>query len=506
MTVELPLPGSNVPSPTGDWKKKELALAAANAAKLGSSLIVTWGIGLAARLYIPRFLGPDRFGMLNFAEAFTATAFVLIDLGVDTYVRKEISVHPERASEFVGGIVMLRSLLSLLIFVGMGLVLHATHSSAEARTLVYIYGFMQFFMIGNNTSAGLLQAVGRVNEMSVLSIVIKLVWAACLASAILFHLGLWAFALTYALAEALKSVVLFRLARRHVGFGMNLQVRATGIVVVAALPFFISGLASKIYDKVGASILSFMTSDREVGWYGAAGSLVGLTMLLAPLVGWVVIPLFARSAAKSKDEFFSMVRRSLEFVLSLSIPASLGIMLGAEYWVSIVFGRAYAPAVISVQILAVATVLMYVSIIAFNALAVLNYTWRMSMVAVGGMFISPLCNWLLIPWMRARLGPGGGAAGSSMATFLTEVGIVVPLFWLLGRRGYDRRLIVSSLKNIGCAILVVVMHVLLPASLGPIRIVIDAVVYTAIAIAVGGIDIQQLIRLAKMRTSLKSAD
>ena len=75
---------------SNEWRRREIGLAASNALKLGSSLLATWGIALVARLYIPRFLGPDRFGVLNFAEAFTATAFVFLGLGLDTYVRKEI--------------------------------------------------------------------------------------------------------------------------------------------------------------------------------------------------------------------------------------------------------------------------------------------------------------------------------------------------------------------------------------------------------------------------------
>ena len=61
------------------WRKREIGLAVRNAAKLGGSLAVTWGIGLVVRLYLPRFLGPEHFGMLSFAEAFSTTAFVLLE-------------------------------------------------------------------------------------------------------------------------------------------------------------------------------------------------------------------------------------------------------------------------------------------------------------------------------------------------------------------------------------------------------------------------------------------
>src|SRR5262245_12850233 len=221
-----------------EWRRREVRLALGNAFKLGSSLIVTWGIALIARLYVPRFLGPDRFGELTFADAFTATAFVVLHLGLDTYVRKEVSVRPGHASDFIGGIVALRLMLSVLVFGGMELVLRATNRSAEVRHLVYIYGIGQLLMVGNLTSAGLLHATGKVSEMSVLSIVAKVLWALGLVVAIVFRLDLWAFAAAVALSEGLKSLVLFGLARKHLGFEVKIRPRQTAAVILASLPFY----------------------------------------------------------------------------------------------------------------------------------------------------------------------------------------------------------------------------------------------------------------------------
>ncbi len=132
------------------WRKREVGLALRNAAKLGGSLTITWGIGIVVRLYLPRYLGPERFGMLSFADAFTTAAFVFLGLGLDTYVRKEVSVRPDHASEFIGGVVLLRMLLAVLVFAGMEAVLAATHRPDEVRDPVRIYGIAQLFVIGSH--------------------------------------------------------------------------------------------------------------------------------------------------------------------------------------------------------------------------------------------------------------------------------------------------------------------------------------------------------------------
>src|SRR5690606_18439106 len=140
------------------------------------SLLFTWSIGLALRLYIPRYLGPDRFGVLNFADAFAATAFVLLDLGITTYVRKQIAVRPQHASDFVGGVLVFRLGRVLLLYLGVEIILRVTSRSEEGRHLIYCFRIAPFFVVGSSMSIPLLQPSGNVNEMSLMSIVSKRVW------------------------------------------------------------------------------------------------------------------------------------------------------------------------------------------------------------------------------------------------------------------------------------------------------------------------------------------
>ena len=489
------------PPARDDWRGRELNLAFVNAVKLGGSLLLTWTIALITRLYIPRFLGPERFGSLNFADAFTATAFVALGLGIDMYVRKEIAVRPQHANDFIGGIVALRLILSLFVFAGMEAVLRTTHATTEIRYLVYLYGLAQFFMVGGLTSAGLLQAVGKVNEMSVLSVIIKLVWAVGTFAAIVLHAGLWAFALTVAVTETVKSFVLLWLARTRLKFRFQINAKSTWLVIVAALPFFVSGLATTVYDKMGVNLLEFMTNRKEVGWFGAASGFASMTLLFAPLLTWVLVPLFARSAAESTEDLYRMIRRTLEFILALAIPVSMIMIAGADLWVSVLFGKAFAPAAMALRVLAIVTLLTYVSIVAAYALAVLNFTWRMSLTFLGAMLLNPTCNFLLIRHMLTKLGPGGGGAACATASLITEVAILISLLTALGPRTVDRRLMVSATKSIVAAAAIVTIDHILLRPMGPVRLAVDAGVYVVLILASGAFDFRGLLGLARSAMS-----
>jgi O-antigen/teichoic acid export membrane protein len=480
------------------WRKREVGLALRNAAKLGGSLTVTWGIGIVVRLYLPRYLGPERFGVLSFADAFTTAAFVFLGLGLDTYVRKEVSVRPGHASEFIGGIVLLRMLLAVLVFAGMEAVLAATHRPEDVRDLVRIYGIAQLFVIGSTTSAGLLHARGTVNEMSILTVVTKLIWGAGVAAAVGLHLGLWAFGVALALSEGIKSTVLAVLARKHLNLEFRVEPRVTWSVIVKAAPFYVSTISTTIYNKIDMTILAVKASDREVGWYGSATSLAGLTLLLTPLISWVMMPLFARAAAVSEEELCSIVRRALELILTLTIPVALMMALGSHVWVTLLFGDAFAPASKALAILAPVFVAMYVSVLYWCALAMLNRTWTLTAIFATGIVVSPVLNLLLIgPGLR-WFGPGGGGAACAFATLGTELCVLTPMLFMMGRRMLDPRLLGMLGKTLAAVAATVLLDSVLKDHLGPVRLVLDAAFYVGFVLATRAVDVREMIEWTRM--------
>jgi len=193
-----------------------------------------------------------------------------------------------------------------------------------------------------------------------------------------------------------------------------------------------------------------------------------------------------------------MARRSLEFILTLIIPVSLMLVVGADVWIHIVFGPAFLQAEAALRILAVAHLLMYVSLVCAYALAVLNFTWRMSAVFVSGMVINPVCNAFLIKPALALEGAGGGGAACATATLLTEIVIVGALLGLLGRRTFDAELIVRVSKSLAAAIAVAALDTFLLKPLGPARLLLDAAIYVTLVLVTGATDVRGMVNWTRM--------
>jgi O-antigen/teichoic acid export membrane protein len=202
---------------TADSVRGEAQLAVWNALKLGGSLVLTWSLALAVRALLPRYLGPEAFGAYTFADAVATTFFVFCTLGVETYVQKSVPIRHEHASEFFGGVVLVRLVLGLALLTLMCAGLALTGRPPEIVLAAALFGVGQLFFIHNATFVSMLNARGKVDGMSVVNVLAKTGWAACIFAAVGLRLPLWAFAASFIVGEAVRNVALFRLCRRHLG-------------------------------------------------------------------------------------------------------------------------------------------------------------------------------------------------------------------------------------------------------------------------------------------------
>jgi O-antigen/teichoic acid export membrane protein len=480
VTAETSLPKADAAS-----TREDLTVAGRNALTLAASLVGTWGVAFLVRFQLPRFLGPAAFGEFNFADAFSAAFFVLADFGIDVYAVKETAARPAHASDFTGGVLVVRALTSLLLFAAMAITLGVTHRSADVQLAVFVFGLTQFVMLANGSMAALLQAATRVKRLAAANVASKVVWGAGLALAILAHGSLPLVALPLLVSEVLKAIVLVPAVRSAIGLELRIDWRLTKLALVASLPFFLNEGAIIVGNRLTAAGLAFVTPDaREVGWYGATSNLAGLAMLLAPLVEWVVLPLLARAKERSEEEVYAICRRVIEGLLVSILPFTLLISLGADLWVRLAFGGKFAEAAMSLRILSLDFSLVYLAMILSTLLILVGRGWSVTLISVSAV---PMRALILVPLVRfcgAQLGPGGGAVGAA----LTEIGGIALTaalsFWLVGRRAIDARSVRQVAKSLLIVALVSAAHVKM-APLGYARLVLDGLLYLALAVGLG---------------------
>ncbi|MFO0590940.1 MAG: flippase [Polyangiaceae bacterium] len=486
-----------VHEPEPDAGRRDAKVAVKNAFTLGASLVATWAVALVVRFFLPRHLGPEAFGVYNFADAFSATFFVILGLGLETYIRKVIPVRPDHASDFFGGLLAVRLLLAVGVLVAMAIVMTLAGRPPSVQRVVFVFGAAQMLVAINGNLAALLHASRAVGGLAFVNVASKVLWGGGVALAIVAKTGLVGLALAFLASETLRAVALSWLSYRHVGLRLRLDLRALKAVLAASLPFYVIQVANTVYGRVDVSMLSVLASDTEIGWYGTSSNLAGLAFLLSPLVNWVLMPLLSRAGARSEEEMFGLVRRSIEAILLAILPISLLMGVGADVWIPLLFGRAFVPATLSLRILAPIFVFTYLAMISATILMLRERAWTVAAIQILGLALNPTLNFFLVPWAAQRLGVGGAGAGAAAALLITEASVATCLTFTVGRRAFDRAGVRAIGKAIlSCAAVVIADRAL--RSLGPARLVLDMILYAALVFGTGAVKARDVASLGRL--------
>ncbi len=476
--------------------RSEVATSMQNALKLGGSLVLTLGIGFGVRIALRRFLGPAVMGPINFADAFSTTAFVFLGLGIDTYIRKVVPVSLESASEFLGTIFAARALLTLAVFLTMGVALTLMGQPPEVRRLVWVYGLAQLCMTFNQTFVALLQSARTIDGLSTSNVISKLIWAGGFIATMLFELPLVGIPLSVLVSELFKLVVGWVLARKHLKLRLTFDVGVLMPVLRSAFPFYVNAVALVIVNRFDVNVLKVRSDDTEIGLYGAASELAQMSFVLTPMLSGVIMPLLARTLARGPEEYQTMLRRTLELVLTLSFPVSLAIAVGSDFWVRLTYGEAYAGSAWALSILGPTFLLTYTAVVISIALNVSGGEWAVTLTSILSMIVNPILVNVFVTFSKGW-GVGGAGAGCAMAAVGTELVVLGIMFYRLGSAAMDVRLAKMLVKTtLLCGVVMAVDRWVLQP-LGPVRLVVDALMYVVLALLTGAVSVRDSINLVK---------
>ncbi len=483
-----------VPSSLG---RSEGVVAARNAIKLSASLLATWTVALVIRFQLPRHLGPARFGEYSFSEGFAAAGCVLLGLGLDLYIQKELPVRPQHGSDFFGAMTLLRAAMLLPLFGAMALALHLTGHSPELVVLTLVFALTFFAERVNLSIAAVMQAATRVDALAIQNVISKFIWGIGVAVGIWLDWPLVLLAVPFLFAEVVKTIVLFRAAERTLGLKFRVDLSTIKPVLKASLPYYVNGIAITLAGRIDISMLGFLTSDEEVGWYGAAHNLASLAMLLSPLISWVFMPLFARAYHRSEEEFLRLLRRAVEGLLVVAIPITLMIGVGADFWIYIAFGESFANSTLPLVILAPIFVATYLAMLLSTALIITNRAWQLTSVSIAGICVQPILILILVP-LLSDIGPGGAGAGAAAGLMGMEAFVSCTLFVLIGRRSFDARSVYAIVASLGVAATVLAIDLIWLRPLGPWRLLIDVALYGVLAVAVRALRIKDAVAAIRL--------
>ena len=458
--------------------------------QLGIAQGLTWIGGAALAVLLPRFLGDVNLGKYTLAFAFTTLIGLGADLGLSTYLTREVARDRRRAATLTTAVLLLRVPLSLLTG---GIAIVAAHLMGYdevTRSAFYVLSVGILVTSVSGVVFGTLQGLHQMKILAITNVLNKLGYAG-LAAALLFGgAGPFELAAGYVIVSVLTLGIGAIVMLRHVRPSFDVNWRLCWMVLLGGLPFFVWQAALLIYGQIDTILLSFLASDAVVGWYAAAYRIVMIPVFMPTIIVTVIFPALSAASGNTR-EFDAIARRAVHAAAIVTIPMALGIMLLPDKIIQLLgypetFSHSALPLILLAPHLPVAAIDVMIG-------CVLNTRdkqrqWALTAVAAAG--LNPLLNAFAIPLTQNVM--GNGAIGAATITTVTELFMMVVGLRLLPRGVLNRETAVELVRMLGAGVAMAGVVFLTRQLPIVVPVILGAVVYFGACLVVGAVSLGDL--------------
>jgi O-antigen/teichoic acid export membrane protein len=401
-------------------------LVSKNVVVLALTRVVTWSSTLVLMLFLPRYLGPIEYGRFYLATSIVTMFSLFIDFGGSYSITKVISRHQDRVAHVIADSITIRVFLWAGSFVGILAYAHWTGYHPTVQTIMLICGVGMLWSGARGVLWSCYRGFDLLKYPSYGAMAETVFVAAVGITAVVRGWGTIAFATITVLGTFINFLVCARYATKMTKKLASVDWKAAFASLKEGLPYFLNSVFGVIYYRIDTVMLSFMSTESVVGWYGASYKFFDTLMFIPSIFTIAVFPVMARLWGEGKTSFSRPLQKSLDFILLVGVPISIIAFMYARQFISFIYGlQGYANSVVLLKIFAVGILLVYIDMILGTVLLASDKQKQLTRNSFLAIFVNVILNWILIPYAEVHYMNGG--IGSAIATLVTELFIMITM-------------------------------------------------------------------------------
>jgi PST family polysaccharide transporter len=376
---------------------------------------------------IARIIGPEKFGVINYAAAVIAYFTLLINFGFDLTATRTIAQNKddkEKLNDVFSDILYTKILLFLASLIVFLICLYKLPAfSSEKTVAVYSYLICVAWII---TPTWLYQGLQQIQKLAVFSLVTKFLFTVSVLFLVRKAEDYYLQPLTFSIAQIITSVVSFVYCFYNYNISLKpFSLKKVWSTIAEGRMFFLSLVTINLYTSTSVVVLGLFHNSTEVGLYSAGNRLIGIAQALIFIpINYGLFPFIGTAFSKSKEEGVQILRKVLPAIVIVSIVYCLGIILASPYVVPIIYGSAFNGSIKVLVILSFIPLIINLSAL-FGMQAMLNLKMDnvyLRVTLIGAVF--GVC-------INVFLSKNYGYVGTATAWLLTELIICILFYFFL---------------------------------------------------------------------------
>ena len=308
--------------------------------------ILRMGLGLLIGVWIARYLGPEQFGLLSFAIAFTWLFSAVSTLGLPEIVVRDLVREPDTKLETLGTAAALLLLGGILTYcIILTTIFWIRPEDILAKVVVAILGSVVLFKASEIAIYWFESQV-----ISKYTVWVQngsfLIFAGIKVLLILNGIPLIAFAWAM-LAEAMIAAIMLSIMLGLHGPRLRqlcVSLTRAKMLLTDSWPLLLSSIAVVVYMKIDQIMLGQMVGDKAVGVYSAAVRVSEVWYFIPTTIVASVFPAILKARNSSEEQYYKKLQHLFDLMLWLSIGIALPMTFLSESVIKILFGETYLDA------------------------------------------------------------------------------------------------------------------------------------------------------------------
>jgi PST family polysaccharide transporter len=317
-----------------------------NTAWLFFDKILRMGVGLVVGVWVARYLGPEQYGLWNYAIAFTSLFGAFATLGLDNVVVRDIVKYPSRRDEILGSAFYLKLIAGIATLLLTVSVIYFIKSNERLTLYLVALSSVGFVFQSFNVIDFYFQSqvkskftVYANNSAFIVMAIVKIML-------LLIRAPLLAFAIIGSLEIALSSIFIM------IAYTYNqLSIRDWRFNVAVAKellkdswPLLLAGLSIMIYMRIDQVMIGSMLGDKEVGIYSAAVKISEIWYFIPMAIVGSLFPAIIESKKKSEELYYSRMQKLFNVLVWIGITVAICVTFSSTFIIHFLYGKEYADA------------------------------------------------------------------------------------------------------------------------------------------------------------------
>lgn len=365
-------------------------------------------------VWMARYLGPEEFGMYNYALSFVALFSVISTLGLDKLINKELLANSKESNSILGSSFFLRISGAILLCILSLTTIIIVRPNDEMMLYFVIIISLTFFFNAFDIIKYWFEAHVQAKYSVIAESTTIFLSSGIKILLILYQAPLISFVWAVLLESIILSILLMIIYKKKSNTISNWKVKKEKVkyLLHQSWPLILAGTLYVLYTRIDQIMIGEMIGNEAVGIYAAAVKISSSWMFIPIVIGTSFFPAMLNARKTDYSLYIKRTKHLLNIMALIGFCAGIGFWIISTPFILLTFGEHY------IESSSVLIIHIWGSL--FSAMSAISYRY---FIAEGlqkssfyrgliGFIINIILNYLLIPIY--------GVVGAAIATLVSQ--------------------------------------------------------------------------------------